>query len=239
MIGDPSANRELFTGKAGDYSCARPNYPAALYEHLCEICAPAADAAVADVGAGTGLLTEGLLKAGYRVVAIEPNGDMRAVADRLADVYPAYQGVAGSAESLPLPDSSVDLVTAAQAFHWFHPENARAEFLRVLKPDGMVALIWNDRLPGDALNQALDELFREYRGMKSAALAAREERWGTSGSTLGSALASSISTNASSSPSGRSMASLTTRSDEFSIPDPSQNYDPDQGAGFTAPAPEA
>jgi ubiquinone/menaquinone biosynthesis C-methylase UbiE len=100
-----------------------------------------AGAAIADVGAGTGLLTRGFLARGYNVVAVEPNPAMREACDRYCGAFERYRSVEGTAESMPLAAGSVDLVTAAQAFHWFDIERARAECLRVLEPDGRVALV--------------------------------------------------------------------------------------------------
>ena len=98
---------------------------------------------------GRGFLTQGLLQGGYRVVAVEPNPAMRVAADDYLRKYENYRSVEGSAELLPLAAGSVQLITAAQAFHWFEVERAQAEFLRVLTPQGLVALIWNDRVLHD------------------------------------------------------------------------------------------
>ncbi|MFI5336302.1 MAG: methyltransferase domain-containing protein, partial [Opitutales bacterium] len=83
---------------------------------------------------------------------------------------------AGAAESIPLPARSVGLITAAQAFHWFEIDQARAEFLRILSPTGRVALIWNDRVAGDPVHVALDEVFASFGGAKRGALLAHENR---------------------------------------------------------------
>jgi len=122
------------------------------------------------------LLTQGLLRMGCRVVAIEPNPEMRRGADLVLGGIDGYSSADGCAEAMPLGTASVDLITAAQAFHWFEIEQARSEFLRVLKPDGQVALIWNDRVLEDPLHAALNELFGEFGGTKRAALVVREDR---------------------------------------------------------------
>lgn len=171
--GGPQA---VFTDRVADYAAARPDYPLALFETLKTICAPTAGVTVADIGAGTGLLTQGLLDHGYNVVAVEPNPGMRQAADHLLGRRNGYRSVAGNAESIPLETASVQLITAAQAFHWFDPERARAEFLRVLAPAGQVALIWNDRILDEPVNAALDEVSLEYGGEKRAALVACENR---------------------------------------------------------------
>lgn len=159
----------LFTGKGADYEVARPGYPPALLDAL----PPARD--IADVGAGTGLLTAALIERGACVTAIEPNADMRAVCDRRLGHHPGYASLPGSAEATGLPDASVDLLTAAQAFHWFDPVPARREALRILRPGGEVALLWNDRAE-DPLQRALDAVFDEFGGGRRGAMLARDDR---------------------------------------------------------------
>lgn len=101
---------------------------------------------IADIGAGTGILTKMLLPIASRVQAVEPNAEMRAAAERDLSSQTGFQSINGTAETTTLPDSSVDLITAGQAFHWFDIPKTRAEFTRILKPEGQVALIWNERL---------------------------------------------------------------------------------------------
>jgi SAM-dependent methyltransferase len=168
--------REIFSSKVTDYAASRPDYPAPLFESLRVQCNLHPGAMVADIGAGTGLLTQGFLARGYNVTAIEPNAAMRTAADQLLARYRAYRSTDGAAESIPMATASVDLITAAQAFHWFDIENARTEFLRVLRPDAKVALIWNDRVLTEPLHGALDEVFSHYGGAKRSALVAHEER---------------------------------------------------------------
>jgi SAM-dependent methyltransferase len=166
----------VFSGKVADYVSSRPDYPDALFEQLKLACALAPGSLVADVGAGTGLLTLGLLMRGYSAIAVEPNHAMREAADRLLGTLTGYRSVDGSAERIALPDSSVDLVTAAHAFHWFEVDAARAECLRVLRPSGQVALIWNDRLASDPFHQSLDGVLADYGGAKRVAVSTQEER---------------------------------------------------------------
>lgn len=167
---------QIFSSKVSDYAASRPDYPPALFEALRAECHLQPGAVVADIGAGTGLLTQGLLARGYTVTAIEPSDTMRAAADHALASYVGYTSTAGTAEQMPLPDASADLITAAQAFHWFDIHAARIEFLRVLKPRGHVALIWNDRVLTDPLHVALDVIFAQYGGAKRGAMLAHEER---------------------------------------------------------------
>jgi SAM-dependent methyltransferase len=166
----------VFSDKVAHYVASRPGYPDALFERLSALGVPPAGADVADIGAGTGLLARSLLARGHRVVAVEPSGEMRAAADMLLGGLPDYRSVAGRAEATTLDAQSVDLVTAAQAFHWFDILDARREFQRILRPAGQVALIWNDRLLTDPLHVALDEVFAEFGGAKRGALLAHEDR---------------------------------------------------------------
>jgi SAM-dependent methyltransferase len=165
---------QIFSPKVADYLASRPDYPAGLFDSLGGTCGLREGAVIADIGAGTGLLTHGLLQRGYQVIAVEPNPGMRAAADRLLSAFSGYRSEHGSAESIPMPPSSIDLITAAQAFHWFDVDKSRAEFLRVLRPEGKVALIWNDRVLTDPLHIALDEIFTRYGGAKRDALVAHE-----------------------------------------------------------------
>lgn len=168
----------VFAAKASDYAAARPDYPPGVLEVLAAaLAAPgvAHPPQVVDLGAGTGLLTRGLLGRGWSVCAVEPNDAMRAEADAALAPLAGYRSLAGRAESMPLPDASADLITAAQAFHWFEPEAARRECQRVLRPGGQVALIWNDRCADDPLQQALNAVFAAFGGERRTALLAHDQ----------------------------------------------------------------
>ena len=165
---------EVFTAKVDDYVAARPTYPREIFDFFRSVVGIGNGTLVADVGAGTGLFTTGLLEHGYRVVAIEPSAGMREAADARLGHVPGYSSAAGTAEAMPLPDGSIDFITAAQAFHWFDADRARTEFLRVLRPGARVALVSNDRVLEDPLHQALDRFFEEFGGEKRRALVAHE-----------------------------------------------------------------
>jgi SAM-dependent methyltransferase len=169
--------RGVFSSKVSDYATSRPGYPDALYDALRASGAlPSLPSIVADLGAGTGLFSAGLLARGHHVVAVEPNAAMRAAADASLRDYEGYRSVDGCAEATTLGDASVDLVTAAQSFQWFEIEAARRECLRILFPTGNVALIWNDRELSDPLQGAIDAVFSEFGGATRALLAARDNR---------------------------------------------------------------
>lgn len=143
-MSDPT---ERFSSRVGDYVKYRPSYPAALFPALERECGLEGPSIIADVGSGTGIATELLLKRGHRVYAVEPNRAMRETAEALlAERYPnSFTSVDGRAESTGLASESVDLVLAAQAFHWFDHEACRHEFRRIIRAGGAVALVWNDR----------------------------------------------------------------------------------------------
>jgi len=134
-----------FSSRAENYVKYRPGYPSALIEFLQLECQLTSAQTVADVGSGTGKLTELFLQHGNSVIGIEPNQEMREAGERLLGAYPRFQSIAATAEATTLADRSVDMIVAGQAFHWFDREKTRREFVRILKPGGWVALIWNDR----------------------------------------------------------------------------------------------
>ena len=120
--------------------------------------------AVADVGSGTGFLTELFVRNGNLTYAVEPNDAMRSAAEEAFGSRPNFRSVAATAEATTLADGSVNFVTAGQAFHWFDPPRARAEFKRILTPGGFVALVWNDRrLDGSPFAAAYQQLIAEHR----------------------------------------------------------------------------
>lgn len=152
-----------FTSRVESYRRYRPDYPRAVIKLLAHECALTAEDTVADVAAGTGLLTERFLEAGYRVVAVEPNGAMRAACAALTAKYPQLQCGAGSAEQTGLADHSVALGTVAQALHWFDYAAAHAEFARILRSGGMCAILYNNRLmEGDAFRSGYERILLEF-----------------------------------------------------------------------------
>jgi SAM-dependent methyltransferase len=140
-----------FAEVAGAYERARPGYPEEAVRWLVgdEPCD------VVDLGAGTGKLTRSLVALGHRVIAVEPLDEMRA---ELEAAVPDVSAIAGSAEAIPLPDESADVVTSAQAFHWFEHAKALPEISRVLRPGGRLALVWNSRDDRDPWMARLSEI---------------------------------------------------------------------------------
>jgi SAM-dependent methyltransferase len=147
-----------FAAAAAEYERGRPGWPPELLDAL----PLGPDATVLDLAAGTGKLTRVLAERHRRVVAVEPLDELRAELERAA---PAAEALAGRAEEIPLADGSVDAVLVAQAFHWFEQDAAVAEIARVLRPGGVLALLWNERRPGSAspLPAAYAARFAELR----------------------------------------------------------------------------
>lgn len=141
---------EVFTPLAADYARYRPGYPTELLDDIVAVCGLQPTWQIADIGSGTGNLARLFLQAGYQVVGVEPNREMREPAERQLASYPTFRSLDGTAESIPLADQSIDLITVGQAIHWFDIIQARNEFLRILRPGGWVAVTWNDRAGWDA-----------------------------------------------------------------------------------------
>jgi SAM-dependent methyltransferase len=146
---------ERFTNRVENYVRYRPNYPDTLIPLLEREIGLTPAWEIADVGSGPGNLTRQFLAFGSTVFAIEPNPAMREAGEVLMNGNRNFTSVAGTAEATTLPASSVDLVTAGQAFHWFEPEATRIEFQRILRKPGWAVLVWNRRMEG--ASQVLDE----------------------------------------------------------------------------------
>lgn len=152
-----------FSNRVENYACYRPSYPQGVIDILTAYCGLDPSSRVADLGSGTGILSELLLKNDNLVFAVEPNPEMRLAAERFLAAYPKFVSVAAAAEETTLSAGSVDLITAAQAFHWFDRARAKKEFARILKPDGWVALIWNERrLDSTPFLRAYEDLLLRY-----------------------------------------------------------------------------
>jgi SAM-dependent methyltransferase len=146
-----------FASAADVYERARPSYPEEAVAWMAGRTGLAAGRTVVDVGAGTGKLTRLLPATGARVIAVEPIAEMRAKLE-------GFEALDGTAEALPLEDASVDVVTVAQALHWFDLDRALPEVHRVLRPGGHLALFWNSRDLDDPIQRGVEELLEPLRG---------------------------------------------------------------------------
>lgn len=147
-----------FSHTVENYIRYRPGYPPELLGFMINELGLTGQSVVADIGSGTGKLTEHFLKNGNLTYAVEPNRPMREAAERLFGHFPTLKSMDGTAEATHLPDRCADFVVAAQAFHWFDREAARREFLRILKPGGWALIVWNDR------NDTRSAFMRAYDG---------------------------------------------------------------------------
>jgi SAM-dependent methyltransferase len=147
-----------FADRAADYVVGRPSYPDAAIDALFDGLGDPREVLVADVGAGTGISSRLLAARGAHVLAIEPNAAMRQAAEPHADVE--YLDATG--ESTGLEEASVDLVTAFQAFHWVDHAKALREFVRILRPGGRAAVVYNERDERDPFTAAYGALVRRY-----------------------------------------------------------------------------
>jgi len=152
----PDASRVGFGAGADAYAKGRPSYPAEAVAWIASRCGIGPGRTVLDLAAGTGIFTDLLTATGADVVAVEPVAAMRA---RIAGA----RVLDGTAESIPLPDESVDAATVAQAFHWCRFDEALAELARVLRPGGGLALVWNRRDEREPWVKRMSDVI-EWRG---------------------------------------------------------------------------
>ena len=149
-----------FSDRAEDYWRYRPDYPAAAIDAILRGLGDPRRLTAADIGAGTGISARLLAGRGARVIAVEPNAEMRAA----AEPHPRVEWLAASAEATGLEPASLDLLLAAQAFHWFRAREALLEFHRVLGPKGRLALMWNTRDRRDPLTRGYIEAICAVNG---------------------------------------------------------------------------
>lgn len=153
-----------FDGKVAEYALYRERYsPEIVLPILRAACGLQSDWIVADIGAGTGMLSDVFLANGNRTIAVEPNVEMRQTCRQLHEGNPLLEIADGTAEDTGLPSSSVDMVSAGRAMHWFDREKAMTEFRRILKPEGWVAIIAFGRTEdGRQENIAFEQLLRDF-----------------------------------------------------------------------------
>lgn len=151
-----------FNGIANEYTQSRPSYAIDFIEYLYKKHGVTELSVIADIGSGTGKFAKQLLDKGSKVFCVEPNVDMRLVAERELSSYPNFSSVAGCAENTTLPDNSIDFITTAQAFHWFEPKCFKKECIRIIKPGGKAFLIWNTRNEDALINQQLHKAYSKY-----------------------------------------------------------------------------
>jgi SAM-dependent methyltransferase len=160
-----------FSRAAEAYDRGRPTYPQEAIRYLIEELDLRPGRRLIDLGAGTGKLTRLLAPSGADILAVEPVEAMR---ERLRADLPGVDAIDGVAERVPVPDASADVVVVAQAFHWFDGPRALAECHRILRPDGWLALVWNER---DERVAWVSELTRIMAPFEDGTPRVRSGRW--------------------------------------------------------------
>lgn len=154
---------ERFSNRVANYVKYRPGYPKEILEVFRDEMKLTQNSVIADIGSGTGISSKVFLENGNAVYGVEPNAAMRAAAEEFLREFPKFKSVDGTAENTNLPASSVDLVIAAQAFHWFDQEKTPAEFRRIARAGGFIALVWNERqIDTNDFLRAYEELLKKY-----------------------------------------------------------------------------
>lgn len=153
---------ERFSDKVQDYIQYRPSYPVKMIEYLCNELNLNNTSYVADIGSGTGILTKLLVDKCKMIFGVEPNTNMREASVRHLSKYDNFIPVNGTSENTTLNDNSIDFITVAQAFHWFNIEATMLEFQRIIKKNGLMILIWNNRINNTDFLKVYEQLLRQY-----------------------------------------------------------------------------
>jgi ubiquinone/menaquinone biosynthesis C-methylase UbiE len=152
-----------FSDRVNDYVQFRPGYPQEAIELLKNKFSLSSSSIIADIGSGTGISAEMFLRENCTVFGVEPNDEMRAAAEKVLSQYKKFHSVKGTSDKTNLQNQSVDFVVAAQAFHWFEPISTKKEFKRILKDQGYIVIIFNDRkITGSAFAEGYENLMNEF-----------------------------------------------------------------------------
>lgn len=155
-------NTQRFSNRVDNYVKYRPSYPTEIISFLEKEIGFNKNFIIADIGSGTGILSEIFLKNGNVVFGVEPNAPMRNKGEKLLMNNHSFKSIDGTAEQTTLQNASVNLITAAQAFHWFDIKKTKQEFKRILKRNGFCCLIWNERLINSEFSKAYEQLLKDY-----------------------------------------------------------------------------
>lgn len=155
--------KKRFSSRVENYIKYRPRYPPELIEFMISKNILSIQSNIADIGSGTGILSELFLKNGNKVYGVEPNTEMRNAAEKILQNYPNFISTDGSAEDTGLQENSIDLITVGQAFHWFNVDRTKREFKKILKSTGYIGLIWNNRRKtGKGFSSQYEEFVSKY-----------------------------------------------------------------------------
>lgn len=151
-----------FDGRAKDYTTGRPGYAMKLIDYLYREYGINESSVIVDIGSGTGKFAKHLIERGSEVYCVEPNEDMRGVAESELGKYNNFHSVQGNDENIMLESDFADYITTAQAFHWFNVKKFKQECSRIIKKGGKIFLIWNVRDHTDLVNQKLYQIYSKY-----------------------------------------------------------------------------
>ncbi len=149
-----------FSNRVENYIKYRPSYPQKLIDYLIEIVGINKNSTVADIGSGTGIFTKLLVDKVKTIYAVEPNNEMRSAAIKAFGNFSNCFSVNATAENTTLENNSIDFITSAQAFHWFNIPKSKLEFKRILKRDGKLILIWNNRVNNTEFLKVYEEALK-------------------------------------------------------------------------------
>ncbi|MGN7821436.1 class I SAM-dependent methyltransferase [Chitinophaga sp. 22536] len=155
-------NTNRFSNRVEDYVKYRPHYPEEMITYLEQQAVLQPGMLLADIGSGTGISSQLFLQKGYTVLGVEPNKEMREKSEELLKDYPQFNAIDGTAEHTTLEKHCIDVIVAGQAFHWFNQEAANTEFRRILKKNGHVLLVWNERMTGSPFEKAYEQLIERH-----------------------------------------------------------------------------
>ena len=157
------SSTQRFSDRVDNYVKYRPSYPVEIVDLLIKKCRLTEGTVMADIGSGTGIFTKLLLDNGNQVFAVEPNQGMRKAAEVQLKDCPGFISIDAPAEKTGLKPDSVDIITSAQAFHWFDRQKVKKEFRRIIRSDGWIVLIWNEQLTdSSAFLKAYEEMLCQY-----------------------------------------------------------------------------
>lgn len=155
-------NTDRFSNRVENYVRYRPHYPTEIIPFLKEQIGLNSQWIIADIGSGTGISSEIFLQNGNTVYAVEPNKEMREAAETIFKSNKKFISINGAAEATSLHNSSIDLIIAGQAFHWFDKAMSKKEFQRIARPNASLILMWNDRKLESDFQQSYEEMLKEF-----------------------------------------------------------------------------
>ena len=157
-----SDSTQRFSNRVENYIKYRPGYPLEIIDFLKKECALSESTIIADIGSGTGISTKLFLNNRNKVYGVEPNSEMRKAAENFLKEYPEFISVNGTAEITTLESNSVDMIISGQAFHWFDKQECKSEFKRIIKQEGYVILIWNEKTESNDFMKSYYDLLKIY-----------------------------------------------------------------------------